>query len=138
MMRPKEKLELGANPIHLPQDFFISTFQCFRFVQIIIALRSNQILASSLFLTPPSSLFPQILPRAAGTRALPPLAPASPARRSPPPAPRAARPASRAPPRAACPRRPRATAGPATRTQRRRAAAGTGEEDGRKKICSTF
>ena len=32
MMRPKEKLELGANPIHLPKDFFFPIFQCFRFV----------------------------------------------------------------------------------------------------------
>ena len=63
-------------PIHLPQDFFQLTFHYLRFVQIIIALRSNQTLTSSLFLTPPSSLSS---PRS--SCALPPLSPASPARR---------------------------------------------------------
>ena len=84
----------GRKPIHLPQDFFQLTFHYLRFVQIIIALRSNQTLASSLLL--PLSLFPYILPRAAGTRALPPLAPPAPRAATRPPAPRAARPASHA------------------------------------------
>ena len=73
-------------PIHLPQDFFQLTFPYLRFVQIIIALRSNQTLTSSLF--------PQILLRLAAARPREPRAPRAPAGhappRAPPPAPSAA------------------------------------------------